>query len=212
MAQGALAAAQIGASLIPQKSSGSGSSFGSSYGQSGSYGQGSQSSSNVSPFGLQEGYSGTSLGQQIQPDLTSYLNMLQKAMTGGGLSGAGIPMAQAAIAQARGAAAANLGSAENFLARSGASNSPFAGQLLSSIAAQGNEATAQAPVGIYQQLLSQIPGFISSTEGQSLSAMGQAGALNNTSTSNYNNANNTYSHTTDRQYNNSSQSSGPFGF
>ena len=165
-------------------SSGKSSQNESSTGFSNTTGSQSGSSSNVSPFGLQEGYSGTSLGQQIQPDLTSYLNMLQKAMTGGGLQGAGIPMAQAAIAQARGAAASTLGSAENFLVRSGASNSPFAGQLLSSIAAQGNEATAQAPVGIYQMLLGQIPGFLSSEEGQSLNAMGQAGALNNTNTFN----------------------------
>ena len=209
---------EAGNSFIPKKSSGSGSSFTSGYGQTGSYTrQGQQgSSSNTSPFGQFLGNESIASLQQLNPEIGDYLSMIHKAMTGGQLTGMGIPMAQAAIAQARGASSATMQGEKNMLARSGGANSVFGQQLLASTAAQGNEAAAQAPVGIYQQLLGQIPGFLQGMQGEAFQGLGQAGALNNTNTWSQilNQDTNTYSHDTSRQYNKNSNSGGGglFGF
>ena len=208
----ALAGGQAIESLAPQKSSGS--SFGSNYGVGSSYmtGGASQTGSTTSPYGQQAAAAGQGILSGVAPTTADYQSMIQSALTGGGLSGVGIPMAQAAISQARGAAGANLASADSFLARSGTANSPFAAQLQSSIAAQGNEATAQAPVGIYQQLLNQIPGFISSQQGAGLSGLATGAASNYSNATQSQVAQNTldYSHTTSRSYDKSK--SGGFGF
>lgn len=168
-----MAGGQIIGDLLPKKSSGSSSSTGQGFSTS--------DSSHSSGFGNMLGFGSEYNLQQIAPLQASYLSTLQAALTKGQIGGVGIPMAQAAIAQARGAAGATMQGEKNMLARSGGADSPFAQQLLSSTAAQGNEAVAQAPVGIYQELLGQIPGFLTTMNGQSMQGLGTAGTLNGTS-------------------------------
>jgi len=101
------------------------------------------------------------------------ISQFLEALTTGGV-GARIPIISKAQEQSRQATSNTLRGTDQQLAQSGLAGTPFGENIRAQTLQQGQQATAMVPIDIINQMLTQIPGFVTGSNQVVVSGLGQA--------------------------------------
>lgn len=127
---------------------------------------------------------GTKLFNQADPVIGQILQTVMQLLQGNIYGPAATPLIQRGVDASRQATSQSMQGADAYLAKIGASRSPFAAQIESQINQAGETATANVPTDIASQLLSLFGGQAGSSLGQSFSGLlGGGGETGHTSQS-----------------------------
>jgi len=96
-----------------------------------------------------------------QPIRDQLFSQIAEALRTGGI-GAGIPIIQESVSQARGAMSDSLAGTEGDLARSGLGRTPFGARVLAESKLGGEQNIAAIPTAYAQQFISGAPGLLGS--------------------------------------------------
>lgn len=136
-----------------------------------SMGSGKSNSSSSSAGGRVATAGGTKLFNQADPVIGQILGTVMQLLQGNIYGPAATPLIQRGVDASRQATSQSMQGADAYLAKIGASRSPFAAQTESQINQAGNNATAQVPTDIATALLSLFGGQAGSSLGQSFGGL-----------------------------------------